>query len=205
MFQTGCFDSEGGEALVDDKRDWFVMWTQSHCERLVHDQLVAGGFEVFLPTIRTWSQQRGARRAISLPMFPGYLFLHHAMDKRSYVDVVKTRGLVRILGESWDRLASIPDAEVDAIRRIVETDLPIFPHPYLREGQQVRITDGPLRGLEGVLVQSKPRRGLLVVSIDLLRRSVAVEVDGTQVVPVGSTWHPPALAWSGAALAAQHP
>jgi transcription antitermination factor NusG len=92
--------------------------------------------------------------------------------------------LVRILGERWDRLEPIPTVEIDGIQRVVDTDLTVLPHPYLQEGQRVRITDGALAGLEGILVRSRPQRGLLVLTVDLLRRSVAVEVDCTAVVPV---------------------
>jgi transcription antitermination factor NusG len=114
-------------------------------------------------------------------MFPGYLFLHNALDKGSYVEVLKARGLVTILGERWDRLAVVPDVEIEAIRRVLEVHLPVLPYPYLRDGQRVRIADGPLRDVEGILVRSKPRKGLLVLSIELLRRSIAVEVDCTLV------------------------
>ncbi len=116
-------------------------------------------------------------------MFPGYVFLHGAMDKASYVEVLKARGLVRVLGERWDRLATVPDAEIDAIRRIVGARVPTLPYVFLREGQRVRITRGPLADLEGILVRTKPNRGLLVVSVDLLQRSVAVQVDCTSVTP----------------------
>jgi transcriptional antiterminator NusG len=114
-------------------------------------------------------------------MFPGYLFLHHAVDKGSYVEVLKTRGVVAVLGERWDRLAVVPDAEIEALRRVVDARLPVVSYSYLREGQRVRIADGPLRDIEGILVRSKPRKGLLVLSVELLRRSIAVEVDCTLV------------------------
>jgi transcription antitermination factor NusG len=117
-------------------------------------------------------------------MFPGYLFLHHAFDKASYVEVLKARGLVTILGERWDRLAVVPDAEIQAIRRVLDVRLPVLPYPYLREGQRVRIADGPLRDVEGIMVRSNPRKGLLVLSVELLRRSIAVEVDCTLVAAV---------------------
>ena len=164
---------------------WFVLWTHSHCEQLVHDQL-AGKFDVFLPTIRTWSRRKGKRRVMSVPMFPGYLFLRHAIDKTSYISILGARGIVRILGDRWDLLAPVPDDEVAAIRRIVESDLPMMPFPYLREGQRVRIVDGPLTGVEGILVHAKPTKGLLVLSVNLLQRSVAVELDCSQVVPAES-------------------
>lgn len=128
-----------------------------------------------------WSQRAGKRHLIAVPMFPGYLFLRHVMDKTSYIDVRKARGLVRILGERWDRLSIVPDAEIEAIHTVVAASLPVMPHPYLREGQRVRITEGPLRGVEGILVQSKPSKGLLILSVDLLHRSVAVEIDGSGV------------------------
>ena len=170
---------------------WFALWVRSHFEQLVQDQLSARGFRTLLPTIRTWSHRGGRRHLIPVPMFPGYLFLHHAMDKHSYVQILQARGVVRILGERWDRLAPVDDAEIAAIQQLVTTDVPVLPHPYLREGHRVRITDGPLSGLEGMLLQVKPSKGLLVVSVELLQRSVAVEVDCTRVVSIGNPTPPP--------------
>jgi transcription antitermination factor NusG len=165
---------------------WHALWTHGHCELLVFDQLIAKGFDAFLPRVRTWSRRGKRRHLITEPMFPGYLFLRHAIDRYAHVEILKTRGLARILGERWDRLAVIADADIEAIQRVLDTDVPVFRHAYLREGQRVRITDGPLSNLTGILVQRKPTRGHLVISVDLLRRSVAVEVDCTQVEPIGS-------------------
>lgn len=165
---------------------WHVLWTRSHCEQLVYGQLAAKGFRLFLPAVNVWSRRGTARHRVRVPMFPGYLFLHHGMDKTSHVEVLKARGLVQILGERWDRLAAVPDAEIDAIRRLHRSDVPVLPHPYLREGQRVRITEGPFANVEGILVRVNANRGLLVVSIDLVKRSVAVQVDCTLVTPVGA-------------------
>jgi transcription termination/antitermination protein NusG len=160
---------------------WYALYTRSHSEQLVYDQLAPQGFHLFLPRVEVWSQRGGVRHRISVPMFPSYLFLYHAMDKESYLTVRKARGLVRILGERWDHLSAVPEAEITAIQRVVQAKLPVLSHPYLHEGQRVRITHGPLIGVEGILVHTKPTKGLLVLSIDLLRRSIAVEVDVTQV------------------------
>ena len=160
---------------------WYALWTRSHCERLVSEQLTAGGFQVFLPTIEVWSRRAGIRRRIPVPMFPGYLFLHSAMNKAAYMEVRKTRGLVCILGERWDKLAEVPCGEIDAIQRVAQTRTPVLAHPYLRAGQRVRITRGPLADVEGILVRQNLDKGLLVLSIELLRRSIAVEVDCTCV------------------------
>jgi transcription termination/antitermination protein NusG len=169
---------------------WFALWTHSHCEQVVRDQLTSKGFDAFLPTIRDWSRRAGVRRLISRPMFPGYLFVHHSMDKLGYIEIMKSNGVVRILGERWDRLAPIPDAEVDAIRQVVTSELSLLPHPFLRQGQRVRIVDGPLSGIEGIFVRSRPNRGLFVLSVELLHRSVAVEVDCSAVVPIESSSTP---------------
>ena len=162
---------------------WLALWTNSHCEQLVHDQLSAKAFKPFLPMISVWSRREGARRLIQKPMFPGYLFLRHAVDKASYIEILKTNGLVRILGERWDRPAVVPDAEIDAVRQVLDAGLPILPHSYLKEGHRVRITHGPLAGVEGILTCNNLHKGLLVVSVELLQRSLAVEVDCTAVAP----------------------
>lgn len=187
--------TKGGEALpenaktptertsdppdLDVRGKWYAIWTQSHFEQLVYQQLTGKGFQAFLPTLDVWSTRGGVRTLSRIPMFSGYLFLHHDMDHASYVEVCKARGLVRILGEAWDRLAVVPDAEITAIRTVVEAKLPALPHPFLREGQRVRMTRGPLAGAEGILVQAKPDKGLLVLSIELFQRSIAIEVDCT--------------------------
>ena len=162
---------------------WYALWTHSHCEQLVHEQLVQKGFNAVLPTIDVWSRRRGVRRLIPAPMFPSYLFLRGTIDKSSYIEVSKVRGLVSLLGERWDRLTTIPDDEMQAIETVAAARQPVLPYPYLREGQRARITSGPLTGVEGVLVESRPKEGLLVLSLHLLQRSVAVTIDGCDVVP----------------------
>jgi transcriptional antiterminator NusG len=197
--------SEGGEALPDavmerERRawtaeahasdpavaepQWFVLWTRSHCEQLVHDQLAAKGFHPFLPSIEVWSRRANVRRRIRVPMFPGYLFLHEALDKHADVEVRKARGVVGILGDGWDRRAAVPPHEVEAIRRVVDTRVAARPRPYLKEGQRVRIIRGPMTDVEGILLRIKDNKGFLVLSVDLLQRSVAMEVDCTMAVPV---------------------
>jgi len=158
---------------------WHVLWTQSNCEQLVYDQLAARGFDLFLPTVEAWSRRGGVRRLSRLPLFRGYLFLQSEMGKEAYVEVCKARGLVRVLGDGWDRLEVVPDPEIETIQRLVGAQVPMLPHPYMREGQRVRITRGPLTDLEGILVRVNPKKGLLVVSVNLLRRSVAVQLDCT--------------------------
>ena len=168
-----------------DSRDakWHVLWVRSHCEQQVHDQLATKGFRLFLPRMDTWARQNGTRYRTSVPMFPGYIFVHHVMNEASYIAIRNTTGLLKLLGEQWDRLAVVPDREIEAIQKIHISQTPALPHPYLREGQRVRLKGGVLAGTEGILIRINPNKGLLVVSIHLLQRSVAVEVDCTLVVP----------------------
>jgi transcription antitermination factor NusG len=173
-------EDEDGAALGEPK--WHALWTRSHFEQIVHDQLQAKTFEMFLPKINIWSRRGGLRCLTQVPLFPGYLFIRRAVDKRSYNEICKTRGLVRILGERWDRLASIPEKEIEGIKKVLDSRLHAVPHAYVREGQRVRISRGPLKDVEGILLKIKPEKGLFVVSVDLLQRSVAVEIDCTLIV-----------------------
>src|SRR4030095_13564722 len=95
---------------------WHVLWTRSNCEQLVSDELSGKGLRVFLPKVGSWSRRGGHRHLAQGPMFPGYLFLHHVMDKTTYIEVRKSRWLVSILGERWDRLAVVPDPRARARR-----------------------------------------------------------------------------------------
>ena len=156
---------------------WYALWTRSNCERTVSEQLRTLGFRTFLPEIRVWSTRGAARSAATRPLMPGYLFLHQALDKESYRAIVSARGLVRVLSEGWSRLSIVPDVEVESIRRIVDAQPHPTPFPYLDRGQRVRIRRGPLTGVEGILVNRRDDQALLVVSIELFRRSFSVEVD----------------------------
>jgi transcription termination/antitermination protein NusG len=182
---ASCQDAPADELAAGPSGSWLALWTHSHCEQRVHDQLAQKDFCVFLPKVDVWSRRRGVQRLIQTPMFPGYLFLRvrEALDKTAYVEVRKVRGLVRVLGERWDCPAVVPNEEMRAIERVTAAHQRVLPYPYLKEGQRARINKGPLAGIEGILVEAKPRRGLLVLSVHLLQRSVAVVVDGTEVEP----------------------
>jgi transcriptional antiterminator NusG len=171
------------DSAVPSPSKWRALWTRSHSEQLVHDQLAAKGFRPFLPKMQVWSRRGGVQHVIDVPMFPGYLFLNHEMDKSAYLKVCQARGLVRVLGERWDCLAEIPDRQIDAIRTVTAAGERVLPHAYLTAGRRVRILRGPLKGVEGSLVQTHATRGLLVLSIELLQRSVSVSVDCTNVEP----------------------
>ena len=160
---------------------WYAIWTRSHSEQMVADQLLAKGLQVFLPKLSIWSRRGGVRHVIEVPMFSGYVFLNEIVDKNKYIEVIKARGVVRLLGERWDCLSPISDGEIESLQRVLDAGLPVMPHSYLREGQRVRVTGGPLKGVDGILVENRSQKGILVLSVDLLQRSVAVQIDCTWV------------------------
>jgi transcription antitermination factor NusG len=155
---------------------WYAVWLRSHCDHLVARQLSAKGFRTFLPELPTWSARLESKGSGRTPMFPGYLFVRDAMNKTRYLDLLKARGIVRVLEAGWSRLTPVPDEDIDAIQRIVQAAVPVYPHPYLRHGDRVRVFEGPLTGLEGIFVEGRAPKGRLVVSMNMLGRSVAVEV-----------------------------
>jgi transcription antitermination factor NusG len=176
-------------ASCGEREAWHAVWTRSHCERNVRDQLEAEGFHTYLPEVAVWVRKDAARRTTHLPLFPGYLFLRHRMDKSSYIAAIKVRGIVGILGQSWDRLETIPEGEIETIRTVLEARVRPQPFPYVREGERVTIRRGPLAGVEGILKRIDAERGLLVISVHLFQRSLSVEVDCTLLSPIG--WREP--------------
>lgn len=181
-------ETERGEARPQDAcfhaTNWHVLWTRSHCEQLVLQQLSGKGFETFLPTMGAWSTRAGQRHHVERPMFPGYLFVRGLTDKRRHIEVRKARGLVQVLGPSWDRPAVVPEQELAAIQKVTQSGLETFATPFLQQGRRVRVVFGPLKGVEGTLLRSNAHTGLLVLSITLLQRSVAAHVHCSTVTPV---------------------
>ncbi len=177
--------TERGEASMarqgEARLRWHALWTRSNSEQLVHDQLLAKGLHPFLPKITNWSRRGGRARRTDTPMFPGYLFVHGTVDKSAYVEILKARGVVALLGERWDRLAVVREVDIESIRRLQDSALPAVHYPYLAAGERVRVVDGPLAGIEGLLAKIDASRDLLVVSISLFHRSVAVELGCAQV------------------------
>lgn len=162
-------------AAVEGER-WFAAWTRSQCETKVEELLRRKNVQVFLPRIRQASRRRDRRVILERPLFPGYVFPRFVPSRDAFLKVATTDGLVRILGERWDCLLPIPDEQVDAVRRIVECGARSQPVPWIRVGDRVRVVAGPLVGLEGFVQRWHAGRARFVVGIDLLQRSVGVEV-----------------------------
>jgi transcription antitermination factor NusG len=159
---------------------WYALRIKSRHEKIVASALFGKGYEVFLPLYRDRRRWSDRMKELELPLFPGYLFCRFDVMKR--LPILTTPGIVQLVGVGKTPLP-VDDAEITAIQSIVISRLNAQPWPYLQVGQRVRIEQGPLTGLEGILIALK-KTHRLVVSVTLLQRSVAVEVDHDWARPV---------------------
>jgi transcription elongation factor/antiterminator RfaH len=161
-------------------RRWYALQTRSRHEKVVHSQLEQKAFESFLPLYRSVRRWKDRRKELALPLFPGYVFVRMELSERR--EALKTHGVARIV--SFGGIpASLPEKEIEAIRHFLEKRMRVDPHPYLRVGQRARIRSGPFAGLEGILLRKKNRLRF-VISLDLIYRSVAVEIDAEDLMQV---------------------
>jgi transcription antitermination factor NusG len=160
---------------------WYALYTRHQHEKNIAKALTAKGFEVFLPLYASTHQWRGRIKHTSLPFFPCYVFLQAPPD--GWLPILTTPGIHTVVGFAGQP-AVIPPSEIEAIRRVVESPMKAEPHPFLQCGDRVRLIAGPLEGLEGALIR-KNNVWKLLVSVELLQRSVAVEVDAYMVERIG--------------------
>jgi transcription termination/antitermination protein NusG len=159
---------------------WFALQVRARWERMTETLLRSKGYETFLPTqtIRHWGTRQ--IKEVETPLFPGYVFCSFSALKR--LPILVTPGVIAVVGRG--RIPTpVDSAELDAIRAIVRSGRTAQPWPYLEVGQRVRIEDEALQGLEGILVSLKGCHRV-VLSVSLLRRSVALEIDRCRVHPI---------------------
>lgn len=159
---------------------WYAAWTRSRHEKTVAEQLERKSVETFLPLYETVRQWKNGRHRVALPLFPGYAFVRIALRDR--LEVLKVPGVVRLVGFNGTP-TPLGDEEIESLRRALAEGVRAEPHPFLTIGRRVRITAGPLQGAEGILIRKKGAFRV-VLSIDLIRRSVAAEVDSSRLEPL---------------------
>lgn len=152
---------------------WYGIRTKSNHERVAAVVLQSKGYEQYLPVYRR--RQRWSDRIVETdrPLFPGYVFCR--FDARKRLPIVSTPGVVSVVGFG-NEPAPISESEIDAVRAVLRSGLIAEPCPFLREGQRIRVRRGSLEGLEGILLKKKSD-WRIVVSVAMLQRSVAVEID----------------------------
>jgi transcription antitermination factor NusG len=167
-------------AMTDDfDRPWYALYVRSRSEKIVHAQLEAKQHDVFLPLYTGKHKWADRWKMVSLPLFPGYVFCRFDLANRS--SVLATSGVIDLVRTGTEP-AEIEPSEIEAVQAVVKSPLAAEPYPHLASGHRVMMSDGPLKGLSGTLMEI--RDGLrLVISVELLCRSVLVEIDREWVIP----------------------
>lgn len=156
---------------------WYALHTKHQHEKSVTNVLAEKGFEVFCPTYAEVHRWKDRNKEVTLALFPGYLFFANALERK--VDLLSTPGVCAIVSFG-NTPALIPQSEIEAIQLAMLSSRLMGPHPFLKEGDKVRLRSGPLAGIEGILQRRKDGYRL-VLSIELLGRSVAVEVEQSDI------------------------
>ena len=164
--------------MTESAAQWFAVYTRSRHEKVVAEELWNRSIESFLPLRQQVSIWKDRRKLVQLPLFPGYLFVKTNMNAHR-LDILKVPSVVRIIGFAGTP-EPIPDSQVSAVKSLVFHQMELDPYPYLTEGDPVRIVRGPLRDLEGRLIEKK-NRFTFVIAIDLIQQAVACEIDAADV------------------------
>jgi transcription antitermination factor NusG len=159
---------------------WYAIYTRHQHEKMVHQVLTSKGFDAFLPLYATTHNWKDRTKALTLPLFPCYVFLKGGIERR--LQILTTPGIHGLVS-SAGQPAPIPDIEIEAIRRVIESGVRVEAHPYLKCGNWVRVKCGPLAGIEGILVRKK-NLSRLVLSVEILGTAAAIEVAAFQVEAV---------------------
>jgi transcription antitermination factor NusG len=169
-----------------DSERWFALQVRTRWESSTAVLLSGKGYETLLPTFKARKRWNGKLREVHAPLFPGYVFCRFEAQKR--LPILVTPGVLAVVGRGRIPLP-VDDAEISAIQTVVSSGFRAEPWPYLEVGQKIRIESDVLSGLEGILINFKGNHRI-VVSVSLLRRSVALEIDRSCVKPVGSVRNP---------------
>ena len=160
---------------------WYAAYTCANHEKRVAAELEARAVEHFLPLYSSVRRWRDRRVRLELPLFPGYVFLRLAL--RDKPRVLQIPSLVRLVGFNGQPTA-LSDDEMAALRRGLTEQLNAEPHPYLTRGRRVRVMSGPLAGLQGIILRKK-NHSRFVISLNLIMRSVSVDISDVELMPVG--------------------
>lgn len=167
---------------VFEEKSWYAVRTRPRFEKKVVGELKCKEVETFLPLNNLTRQWSDRKARVQLPIFPGYVFVRIAASLPNRVTILRTNGVLNFVGPR-DVGAPIADEEIESVRAIVDQDVACEPYPYLHAGDKVCIRGGPLDGVTGVLEAINGDKSL-VISVNLIQRSIAMRVEGFRVEPV---------------------
>jgi transcription antitermination factor NusG len=170
-------------SLPENGLNWYALYTCPRHEKCVAHQIEQRSISCFLPVYRSVRRWKDRRKELELALFPGYVFVQ--LELKDRFRVLQLPSAVRLVSFNGQP-AVLPEAEIEELRQRLSRGGRVEPHPYLRVGRRVRVRAGPMQGLEGIIVRRKDRCRV-VFSLDLIMRSVAVEVDETDVEPMADS------------------
>jgi transcription antitermination factor NusG len=164
------------------KPEWYALYTRSRFEKKMLIELTDRKIEVFLPMREILSRWKDRKKRIWVPLFPGYIFVNHIDTPENRFRILNIPGAVRFVGQ--ERHANpIPEEQIQYVRRFLESSIAVDPYPYMQVGARVEVIAGPLKGIQGILVE-KRGRFRFVIQVDLIRQAVSVEIDASDVRPI---------------------
>jgi transcription antitermination factor NusG len=169
--------------VTRDALSWFAVQTRPRFEKKISVQLQEKDIKTFLPLHSATHQWSDRRRTVELPLFPGYLFVRTSSSVLSRIPVLRTNGVLHFVGDRGIG-TPIPDSEIEALQAVLDRKVPFEPHPYLEVGQRVRICGGCLEGVTGTL-EAVNGNYSVVVSVNLIQRSIAMRIEGYKVEAIG--------------------
>jgi len=172
--------SPAASDLGASKVSWYAAYTCSRHEKRVAEQLQERGIEHFLPLYRSVRRWKDRKKELELVLFPGYVFIR--LDLSDRLRVLQLPGVVRFVSFNGQP-ATLPKDDIEGLRNGLSHNLVAEYHPFLQVGRRVQVISGPLSGAQGILVRRR-NDSRLVISIEAIMRSVAVEIDATDVIPI---------------------
>jgi transcription antitermination factor NusG len=165
---------------------WYAIHTRSRHENKVYEGLLQKALPAFYPRIPVWSRRKDRKKIISVPLFPGYLFVEvEYLDSGKIIDILKTAGVVRILGNRQDGTpAVIPDKTMATIQKLITSEVDIRQTQYPKLGEPAIIVDGPFAGVEGHVAKTDYENEIFVISFEFLNRYVSISLKGHQIKKV---------------------
>src|SRR5574341_150732 len=165
----------------EEVKQWYAIYTRSRHEKIVYELLNDKGIETFLPLRVFLSQWKDRKKKIESPLFPGYLFTRiNILD--DFTKVITSKGVVKILGTNGTPIP-IPINEIDSVKTLLKSNLKYDPYPYLKSGMKVQVIRGPLQGIIGKINERLGKYKLLI-SVELIKRSISVEIDVKDIEPI---------------------
>ena len=179
--QTAAYEW-GNQATTDDSAQWYAIQTRPRHEKSAVAELDQKGIVTFLPLVTEVHRWSDRRKKVVLPLFAGYAFVNIVPVPATRVSVLRTNGVLSFVG-SHNQGAPIPESQIEGIRSLLANKIPFSPHFFLKVGQRVRIRGGCLEGVEGILIRHNGDQRL-VLSVDMIQRSLAISIEGYDVEPV---------------------